>query len=298
MSCFCEGYIIESDDYAKLLIEFATVKEFDLWYRNQNTSVITNNTGNWPDFLSTLAGLLTTGDVNQTQYDCLIIQYHYLDGDEVTRELINRLTDVYDRTIGSNIHKTLYIPGEQIGIEQYLLMQAVNSHYIKCAYGESLDNLAGLLNLTRETGETDEQFRARILAKMPGYVGGGTRVSIKKAISEFLGISEDDVYVIDEYLVTGNYGHFTVAIDIAVTPGVGQTYARIVQLINEIKAAGTVLDGAGFIIQESVLTSESWGLSVATNFIPETQNMTENTPTNMFLHKTDITYTDSLNKVK
>jgi len=297
--CFCGGYIIESDEYAKLgYFELTGVKQYDLWYRNQSTMAVVNATASWTGFLSALSGLLSSGVISQNQYDCLLIQYHYIDGDDTTKRLIRRLSDAYDRTDVSNIHKILYLPGEQIGEEQLMLLQTVNSHFIDCAYGNSLDAIASLLGLSRNTSETDEQFRARILAKIPGFIGGGTIPAIKKAVSTFLGIDESYIYVEDGYLDAGAYGHFRVSIDISVAPGIGQTYSSIVSLINTIKAAGVMLDSAGFRISEVAPSSESISFSVSTNFVPETQGSSENSTSNMFYHRTDITYSDSLNVVE
>jgi len=273
-------------------------KQFDIWYRHAGDGIIYNTTGPWSIMPQALQSLLLGGYIDQNQYDCGLIQFHYLDGDEATQRLINRFTDVYDRTSDGNIYKMLTIPGEQVGIEQYELLKTCYSHYIECAFGKSLDNIASLLNLIRETGETDEQFRARILAKIPGFIGGGTIPAIKKAVSEFLGINEDDVIVTDGYLSGGTYGNFRVSISLGVAPGIGQNWARIVQLVNEVKAAGTALDSVGIIISEVVHVNESVQFAVTTNTVQESISVSENTPADMFLHRTDITRTNSLNVVQ
>jgi len=301
MSCFCELNLTESTEHVRMNYSYVgspSVKQYELQYYNQLTHAVVIISGIWTNVLSALTTKLTAGEINQNQYDCALIQYHYIDGDDNAREMIRRFTDVYDRTENGNIFKMLYLPGEQVGMKQIDLLRNINSHFVSCAVGDSLDSIARLLNLSRETSETDVQFRARILAKIPGFIGGGTIPSIKQAVSTFLGIPESAIYVEDGYPVAAAFGHFRVSIDIGVAPGVGQTYTRMVELINEIKAVGTVLDSTGFRISEHVHISETISFVIERNLIEETLSVSENSVVSMFVHRASITYTDSLNVVQ
>lgn len=69
--------------------------------------------------------------------------------------------------------------------------------YVETATGTYLDDLAKLFKLSRKSGETDDQLRARIKAYWPGFSGGGTRDAIKTTVHKITGVPEDDVTVTD-----------------------------------------------------------------------------------------------------
>jgi uncharacterized phage protein gp47/JayE len=212
--------------------------------------------------------------------------------------LIRRLTDVYNREPSGNNYKILSIDGSMYEDINDMLEDVLSSHFIGEATGVSLDGIAKLVGLTRETAEADDQFRARILARVQGFIGGGTKLSIQTAVAEFLGVLPGDVLISDGYLDAGAYGHFSVQFNIGTVQGVGQSYVRLVALINSVKAAGTILDNVSYLISEHVHVTESYGLTVTDDWINENSSVSENTPANMFLHRADMTFSDSLNVIQ
>jgi len=69
--------------------------------------------------------------------------------------------------------------------------------YVTTATGYSLDDLGKLFKLSRRPTETDDQFRARIIAFFPGFSGGGTAPAISSTISKITGVPEPQITVTD-----------------------------------------------------------------------------------------------------
>ena len=60
------------------------------------------------------------------------------------------------------------------------------------AEGAQLDDLAAASGLTRETGMTDEAFRAFCLAKLSLWTWDGTNAGVPAALSALPGVTEED----------------------------------------------------------------------------------------------------------
>ena len=67
--------------------------------------------------------------------------------------------------------------------------------YVATATGQRLDDLGRFFRLSRRPLETDDAYRARIMAYWPGYSGGGTIPAIKSTVNRITGIPEDDVVI-------------------------------------------------------------------------------------------------------
>lgn len=78
--------------------------------------------------------------------------------------------------------------------------------FISTASGQALDDLAKLFRLSRRAGETDDEFRDRILAYFKQFSGGGTAQSIIDAVVQATGIDPGDITITDipdlKFLVT------------------------------------------------------------------------------------------------
>ena len=110
---------------------------------------------------------------------------------------------VTTKKFARNIHEPLQF-GEELNviadsvIREYnnFLVELTNmkvSVQIDTATGIDLDNIATLFGLSREIGETDSQFRARIKAYFPGVVGSGTINEILNTINRMTGIALEDI---------------------------------------------------------------------------------------------------------
>jgi len=212
--------------------------------------------------------------------------------------LINRLTEAFSKVSDSNNYKLLSIDAEQFDDLDQTFLDTQSAHYVEEATDESLDNVGELLNLERETNETDDQFRARIEAKVPSFIGGGTQAAIIQAVAEFLDLDESYVSVEDGYddpPTSGNYGHFRISITVFVW-NVGQNLGRLYDLINdEIRAAGTVLDSIGLKMEDAMSMSDAFSFTPDAFVLLDEYNM--DMDDDIFVHRTDITSTESLNVV-
>jgi len=209
--------------------------------------------------------------------------------------IIRRLTDVFNRETTSNNYKLLSLDGEQYDDISDTLDDVRDSHFVSTAIGESLDNIGEIVGLTRQTAETDTQFRARIQARVAGFVGGGTKYSIREAVSVFLGIDIISVDVIDGYIDAGAYGHFLIAIDMNAGWTVIQDWNKLVTLINDVKAAGIYFDGIGPYSGETISMTDSFYQSSGDLAYIEPISIVDDE--DILIHRTDITSTDSLNEV-
>lgn len=127
--------------------------------------------------------------------------------DSLTKMLRN-LPDLYDKESGSNISKLLGVDAEQIDEFANVVEDVKDAHHIDIATGVSLDYLGSLVACVRYSGETDSSFRSRIKGQIANYIGGGTIESIKYFTSGYVGVSFDDVEVLDGSLVTCGWGPF------------------------------------------------------------------------------------------
>jgi len=101
-----------------------------------------------------------------------------------TDNIILRLATLYNRENTSNIYKLLSLSGDQLDELNDTVEDVRDSHFVGEATGASLDEIGEAVGLERQTGETDAQYRARILARVQGFIGGGTKDSIETAVSE------------------------------------------------------------------------------------------------------------------
>jgi len=60
-----------------------------------------------------------------------------------------------------------------------------------------LDDIGKLFSLSRNVGETDEEFRSRIKAFWPGFSGSGTEEDLKNVINRITGIAVNDIIITD-----------------------------------------------------------------------------------------------------
>lgn len=66
---------------------------------------------------------------------------------------------------------------------------------IDTAEGSDLDNIGANIGLTRDLGETDVSFRARIKSYFPGLSGSGTITELKATINRVTGVEEDNITI-------------------------------------------------------------------------------------------------------
>lgn len=107
------------------------------------------------------------------------------------QEMLNRLVDNTQTASPSwEARETdhAYIILENTSAYAVLLRAFLNNQlgqgFIRYAVGSNLDNIAALMNLTREVGETDESLRTRVLVEPRAQVVVGTADAIRYHVGE------------------------------------------------------------------------------------------------------------------
>jgi hypothetical protein len=121
----------------------------------------------------------------------------------VTESRLERLkqkfpSDVFDLEEGTNIHGLAKTFAQEYELADEEIANLLLEIQVSTATGLYLEDIARLFRLYRESGETDEQLRARILAYWESFSGGGTLDAIKKAVASATGKTADDISI-DEY---------------------------------------------------------------------------------------------------
>lgn len=124
------------------------------------------------------------------------------------------------------------------------------SIHINTASGDYLDDLAALFKIYRESEESDESLRIKVLNFWSSLNRGGLIQNLVKIFAELLGIDESQVSYIEEdaavIRLIGNLGGLNSQINIADSE-------EIREILNSIKAAGVYLQ-----ILYSPLIEETW----------------------------------------
>lgn len=124
------------------------------------------------------------------------------------------------------------------------------SIHINTASGDYLDDLAALFKIYRESEESDESLRIKVLNFWSSLNRGGLIQNLVKIFAELLGIEETEVSYVEEdaavIRLIGNLGGLNSQINISDSE-------EIREILNSIKAAGVYLQ-----ILYSPLIEETW----------------------------------------
>lgn len=151
-----------------------------------------------------------------------------------------RFSTAYDKSELSNLRGLIGVLASELATLADADIEGKSSHYVDSAYGMSLDYIGALHELDRKVGEADRDYRARI--KTLPLIPGGTKGSLRTAISNVLGIDIDLIAIIDDYRSTdNNFGHIIVEFD---TSGGSIEYdeATFWEIAMRTKAAGIKID--------------------------------------------------------
>ena len=115
------------------------------------------------------------------------------------------------------------------------LIQQIN---INTMTGKFLDELGKIFNLSRDEGETDDQYRAKFRSFWVVLSGGGTLEGIKNAITLLIGINADDI------TITG--------LNLIITINVQIDYMTNVNILEEIPVVMNLAKPAGVYYNNKV----------------------------------------------
>lgn len=132
----------------------------------------------------------------------------------------------------------------EFGIFWERLDDIQKTKWVDSATETDLEKIASLYDLKRELGETDNEFRLRIKATIPNFVGGGTKAGISEVVYQFTHKEPeiiDGVYPAEFHIVTNasdlegvNIQNILNEIDISKAAGVVYTFEIIQEIEEEI----------------------------------------------------------------
>jgi len=117
---------------------------------------------------------------------------------ERTRRIADRLPEFY-RTwdTDSVIFKLLDSVGRALAEEQKSVFRIMRTHWVDTANGGDLDRLGAIFELKRDTGEADDDYRARIKSALRQFKGGGTCASVKALMADFLSVQPEELEIVE-----------------------------------------------------------------------------------------------------
>ena len=169
-------------------------------------------------------------------------------------DIIQRLTDLYEKGVGSNNYNTLLLNAEQLDTIRQQSNAVKLAHFVNDATGISLDNLGKILDTPRLAGESDNDYRARLKGTIPSLIGGGTKEQLSKVVALVLSIDASLVVVEDGYTDAGKYGHARILIYAPIT----QPPSVINDTIDTNRAAGIMIDYWGGVNVETQNASDNF----------------------------------------
>lgn len=234
--------------------------------------------------------------------------------------MIARLSEAYDKENTSNNYKLLTIPAEQQDDVLTTLQDILRSHWVGYATGIQLDRIGTILGVPREsywTGsawvwETDTQYRDRLQESITNLSAGGTIDSIRKHLFFILQLlgwvgTLNDITVVDleDPPGSGYWAHIIIGVggdhtgmyeNIFTTPYSGRFWDEA----NKVKAAAIKIEtiGGAIVEQWGAEFIETLYYQLGNFYIPEERWGAEFVEDADRYHRTQITYTESLNITK
>ena len=177
--------------------------------------------------------------------------------EERTYRMMARLPSWWKKTRYSTTYQLFKAFSESFDENDVQVQNLHDEIFVNTATGERLDDLARIFKMTRQEGETDASFRARIKAYWPGFSGGGTIPAIISTISKMTGVPETDITLTE---ATPPAMKFRVGV-LLDDPGEDLLIPTIKNVVESIKAAGVypfytwILNGA--LLGEDLTISDS-----------------------------------------
>lgn len=145
---------------------------------------------------------------------------------------------------GSNTHRLIKALLEEYERVDDDINNIYHNHHINSATGQSLDKFGELVQIDRETGESDSRYRARIKAAFRVGNIGTTFDEFSQFSSAILNTDIDNLTFIEDYP-----GKVTVSAPTAVYDNTELTDTDVVQILSEAVPAGhtvTAVEGGTF----------------------------------------------------
>lgn len=119
------------------------------------------------------------------------------DAETIAAEMLARASSGLSHEPGSVLSRLLQVPAEQFAGCLQMMEDVLYSRWIEDAYGASLDAIGARFAIPRAAGESDSVYRARIEHTIAMRLSYGTVADIKRFVSDLLGMTADDIEVIE-----------------------------------------------------------------------------------------------------
>ncbi len=160
----------------------------------------------------------------------------------IIEQLLSHLPEFYNTSEESTIYKLLYSIALELEINSSDINELMDFVQIDYSSGSYLDDLAKVFRIIRADNESDAVLRSRIKAFFQANVGGGTSDGIISALSNFTGVPEDNITLIET-------GDMTIAIQVGIEDDSDpEVIAQVASALAQSKAVGiSTAGGAQFI---------------------------------------------------
>ncbi len=98
-----------------------------------------------------------------------------------------RLTDAFSKEKNNNIEKLLSMSADELDEIESVTEDLDTETNIDSATGENLRRISRLFDLYKESGESDDKFRSRIISVGSTTMSNGTSEEVRQALSRILG---------------------------------------------------------------------------------------------------------------
>ncbi len=178
---------------------------------------------------------------------------------EKTERILENLPDFMPTEDSTNNYKFVHSFGTVFDELDDNVERLKSAIQLSTATGKSLDDIGRLFLLLRSGGESDEDFRVRILAFWQGYIKGGIKQSLIDTLKSLTGTEDVTYDDTDDLIIRMS----------STIPNLSVNLGTISSTLNQIKPAGTFVyltlssrleDVYGLYVDNIFLTTiaESW----------------------------------------
>jgi hypothetical protein len=105
------------------------------------------------------------------------------------KNILNRLSNIFTSDPNSNLGSLIGAIGERLDAVDPNQTNLANQFSVSTATGEFLDMNGNDFGVNRRLGESDDDYRKRILAVVPIYTNGPTVPAISQIVQNFTGVA-------------------------------------------------------------------------------------------------------------
>lgn len=163
------------------------------------------------------------------------------------QNILNRLSNIFTKSSNTNLGQLIGAIGEQLNKVDPSQTDFDQQFAVSTANGNGLDLNGQDWEIVRKSGESDNDYRKRILAVMPVYTTGPTVTAIKQIVNNFTGVDP----IILEYgpesftmgvspmgsFVFGDEDQFTFQVQVQNPNGVPYNHSDLEAAVNFAKPA-------------------------------------------------------------